>query len=223
MMAGRFDVDAVLFDLDGTLLDTVDDLHEAANRMLAELGRPLRTREEIRNFVGKGIPKLVERCLADPDVSAADFDAAVEVFRTHYRETNGSKSAPYDTVRETLDALKASGVSMGVVTNKAQDFAVPLLEATGLADYFGAVVCGGMLPNKKPAPDMLLHACELLSVGKERAIMVGDSGNDALCAQAAGVPVLLMTYGYTEGVPVDTINCDGLLSKFAELPALLGR
>ncbi len=223
MMAGRFDVDAVLFDLDGTLLDTVDDLHEAANRMLAELGRPLRTREEIRNFVGKGIPKLVERCLADPDVSAADFDAAVEVFRTHYRETNGSKSAPYDTVRETLDALKASGVSMGVVTNKAQDFAVPLLEATGLADYFGAVVCGGMLPNKKPAPDMLLHACELLSVGKERAIMVGDSGNDALCAQAAGVPVLLMTYGYTEGVPVDTINCDGLLSKFAELPPLLGR
>lgn len=222
-MAGRFDVDAVLFDLDGTLLDTVDDLHEAANRMLAELGRPLRTREEIRNFVGKGIPKLVERCLADPDVSAADFDAAVEVFRTHYRETNGSKSAPYDTVRETLDALKASGVSMGVVTNKAQDFAVPLLEATGLADYFGAVVCGGMLPNKKPAPDMLLHACELLSVGKERAIMVGDSGNDALCAQAAGVPVLLMTYGYTEGVPVDTINCDGLLSKFAELPPLLGR
>lgn len=223
MMAARFDVDAVLFDLDGTLLDTVDDLHEAANRMLAELGRPLRTREEIRNFVGKGIPKLVERCLADPDVSAADFDAAVEVFRTHYRETNGSKSAPYDTVRETLDALKASGVSMGVVTNKAQDFAVPLLEATGLADYFGAVVCGGMLPNKKPAPDMLLHACELLSVGKERAIMVGDSGNDALCAQAAGVPVLLMTYGYTEGVPVDTINCDGLLSKFAELPPLLGR
>ncbi|WP_230971013.1 phosphoglycolate phosphatase [Nitrogeniibacter aestuarii] len=223
MMAARFDVDAVLFDLDGTLLDTVDDLHEAANRMLAELGRPLRTREEIRNFVGKGIPKLVERCLADPDVSAADFDAAVEVFRTHYRETNGSKSAPYDTVRETLDALKASGVSMGVVTNKAQDFAVPLLEATGLADYFGAVVCGGMLPNKKPAPDMLLHACELLSVGKERAIMVGDSGNDAQCAQAAGVPVLLMTYGYTEGVPVDTINCDGLLSKFAELPPLLGR
>lgn len=223
MMAARFDVDAVLFDLDGTLLDTVDDLHEAANRMLGELGRPLRSRDEIRNFVGKGIPKLVERCLADPGVSSDDFDAAVEVFRKHYRETNGTRSVAYDTVRETLDALKAQGVSMGVVTNKAQDFTEPLLEATGLSDYFGAVVCGGMLPNKKPAPDMLLHACELLSVGTERALMVGDSGNDALCAQAAGVPVLLMTYGYTEGVPVDTINCDGLLSKFAELPPLLGR
>jgi len=223
MMTARFDVDAVLFDLDGTLLDTVDDLHEAANLMLAELGRPLRSRDEIRNFVGKGVPKLVERCLADPDLPANDFDAAVDVFRRHYQATNGKHSVTYDTVRETLDLLKAGGVAMGVVTNKAQDFTVPLLKATGLSEYFGAVVCGGMLPNKKPAPDMLLHACDLLSVGKERALMVGDSGNDALCAQAAGVPVLLMTYGYTEGVPVDTINCDGLLSKFAELPPLLGR
>jgi len=223
MMAARFDVDAVLFDLDGTLLDTVDDLHEAANLMLAELGRPLRTRDEIRNFVGKGIPKLVERCLADPGVAGEAFDGAIEVFRKHYRQTNGRHAVAYETVRETLDALKAGGVAMGVVTNKAQDFTVPLLEATGLSGYFGAVVCGGMLPNKKPAPDMLVHACQALSVSTGRALMVGDSANDAECAQAAGVPVLLMTYGYTEGVPVDTINCDGLLSKFAELPPLLGR
>jgi len=222
-MVARFDVDAVLFDLDGTLLDTIDDLHEAANRMLAELGRPLRTRDEIRTFVGKGIPKLVERCLADPEGSGAALDAAVEVFRMHYRQTNGLRANAYDTVRETLDALKAGGLVMGVVTNKAQDFTLPLLASTGLSDYFATVVCGDMLPNKKPAPDMLLHACEALSVRADRVLMVGDSANDAQCAQAAGVPVLLMTYGYTEGVPVDTINCDGLLSKFAELPPLLGR
>ncbi|QID17051.1 phosphoglycolate phosphatase [Nitrogeniibacter mangrovi] len=221
-MSARFDVDAVLFDLDGTLLDTIDDLHEAANRMLAELGRPLRSREEVRNFVGKGIPKLVERCLAEPDMGAADFDAAVDVFRRHYRDTNGRRAVPFDTVRDTLDTLKARGFAMGVVTNKARDFTEPLLVATGLADHFGALVCGDMLPNKKPAPDMVLHACAALAVPPQRTLMVGDSANDAECARAAGVPVLLMTYGYTEGVPVDTINCDGLLSRLAELPPLLG-
>ncbi len=221
--SARYLVDAVLFDLDGTLLDTIDDLHEAANRMLAELGRPARTSEEIRRFVGKGIPKLVERCLAEPDMPAADFEAAVEVFKRHYRQTNGRHAKPYETVVDTVGALHAAGLKMGVVTNKSADFTQPLLDTTGLAPYFAAVVCGDTLAHKKPHPAMLLHACALLGVGVDQAIMVGDSGNDADCARAAGCPVLLMTYGYTEGVSVDTLDCDGLLSKFAELPPLLGR
>ena len=84
------------------------------------------------------------------------------------------------------------------------------------------MVCGDTLAHKKPHPAMLLHACDLLGVEVGRTLMVGDSGNDAQSARAAGIPVLLMTYGYTEGVPVDTLDCDGLLSKFAELPPLLG-
>jgi phosphoglycolate phosphatase len=221
-MSARFDVDAVLFDLDGTLLDTIDDLFEAANRMLAELGRPLRTPEEIRRFVGKGIPKLVERCLASPEMPAGEFDAAVEVFKRHYRDTNGRHARAYETVTDTVRELHGGGRRLGVVTNKATDFTVPLLAATGLAPYFDAVVCGDTLAHKKPHPAMLLHACDLLGVEVGRTLMVGDSGNDAQSARAAGIPVLLMTYGYTEGVPVDTLDCDGLLSKFAELPPLLG-
>ena len=221
-MSARFDVDAVLFDLDGTLLDTIADLHAAANRMLDELGRPQRSLDEVRRFVGKGIPKLVERCLADPDLSESDFARAVDVFQRHYRETNGRHSRPYPSVVETLAGLHARGLPMGVVTNKALDFTEPLLSDAGLADYFGAVVCGDTLAHKKPAPDMLVHACELLGVPVARSLMVGDSANDAQCARAAGCPVLLMTYGYTEGVPVDTIDSDGLLSELAGLPPLIG-
>lgn len=221
-MSARFDVDAVLFDLDGTLLDTIADLHAAANRMLDELGRPQRSLDEVRRFVGKGIPKLVERCLADPDLSDTDFACAVDVFRRHYRETNGRHSRPYPSVVETLAMLYDRGLPMGVVTNKARDFTEPLLSDAGLAGYFGAVVCGDTLAHKKPAPDMLVHACALLGVPVARSLMVGDSANDAQCARAAGCPVLLMTYGYTEGVPVDTIDSDGLLSELAGLPPLIG-
>jgi phosphoglycolate phosphatase len=222
-MSARFPVDAVLFDLDGTLLDTIEDLAEAANGMLAELGRPLRSLDEVRRFVGKGIPKLVERCLADPQLPASDLEAAVAVFKRHYQRSNGRHARPFDTVVDTVRGLHGAGMRLGVVTNKAADFTHPLLEATGLAPYLGAVVCGDTLAHKKPHPAMLLHACAQLQVPVARTLMVGDSGNDAQSARAAGMPVVLMTYGYTEGVPVDTLDCDGLLSSLAALPPLIGR
>ncbi len=214
MSNASFDVDAVLFDLDGTLLDTVADLAEASNRMLADLSRPQRTLDEIRSFVGKGIPNLVRRCMTEgQEASEREIDDAIVVFKRHYAEVNGSRTRVYPGVLEALQRMREAELRLAVVTNKAQDFTVPLLEHTGLAPYFDVVVSGDTLSVKKPDPAVVSHACELLGVALGRALMIGDSANDALAARGAGIPVLLVTYGYSEGMPVDSIECDGLLSS----------
>ncbi|MDY0011779.1 MAG: phosphoglycolate phosphatase [Rhodocyclaceae bacterium] len=214
----RFQVEGVLFDLDGTLLDTIADLAEGANRMLAELGRPRRSQAEIHGFVGKGIPNLVERCLTEGSAAtAAEIDRAISVFRRHYGAVNGSQTRIYPGIEDSLAALRERGLRLGCVTNKAAAFTMPLLERVGLADWFQVVVSGDTLPVKKPDPAVLFHACRLLDIDPASALMVGDSANDALAARAAGMPVVLVSYGYSEGQPVDTIECDGLLSDVREL------
>ena len=217
MTSGLFQVESVLFDLDGTLLDTVNDLGEAANRMLADIARPQRTLDEIRSFVGKGIPNLVRRCLTEGyEASDAEIEHAVTRFRHHYAEVNGSRSTVFPGIIDTLDAMLARNLRLACVTNKAEAFTLPLIERMGLADYFSVVVSGDTLPVKKPDPAVVVHACRLLGTPLDRALMIGDSANDALAARGAGVPVLLVTYGYSEGIPVDTIECDGLLSSAYE-------
>jgi phosphoglycolate phosphatase len=217
MMDAGFDVRGVMFDLDGTLLDTIEDLAEGANRMLAEIGRPQRTLDEIRSFVGKGIPNLVGRCLGGPAGASPDAVArATVVFRRHYAQINGSHTRIYPGVEESLTQLRERGARLACVTNKSGDFTVPLLERMGLAGWFDAVVSGDTLPVKKPDPEVLHHACRLMGVETASALMIGDSQNDALAARGAGCPVLLLTYGYSEGVPVDTIDCDGLLSDIRQ-------
>lgn len=221
----KFEVDALLFDLDGTLLDTIPDLHEAARRMLEELGQPARSIEEVTRFVGKGIQNLVIRCLtdgrpgADPDLPRR----ALPVFNRHYAAVNGASTRIYEGVEETLAEFARQGIRMACVTNKAADFTAPLLEKMGLASFFGCVVSGDTLAVRKPQPEPLLHACEVLGVAPARTLMVGDSANDATAAQAAGIPVLLLTYGYSEGRGVDSIECDGLVSSFPALKSLVGR
>ena len=219
----QFKPRAIFFDLDGTLVDSVPDLAEAARLMLAELGEPTRSDDEVASFVGKGIPVLVERLLTVGRSPATSERVAqgVASFMRHYEVTNGKLTRAYPGVAEVLPVLKARGLKLGVVTNKAEAFVAPLLEELGLAGYFDCFVGGDTLAKKKPDPEPLWHACEQVGVPREAALMVGDSGNDALCARRAGIPVLLMTYGYNEGVPVDTEDCDGLLSSFAELPPLL--
>ncbi|HNR60373.1 MAG TPA: phosphoglycolate phosphatase [Thauera sp.] len=209
----RFAARAVLFDLDGTLLDTITDLADAANLTLAELGRPLRSQDEIHSFVGKGIPNLVRRCMTEgTQASDAEIDVAIGVFRRHYAVVNGARTRIYPGITDTLDAMRALGLKLAVVTNKAEAFSLPLLERMGIAHHFDTVISGDTLDVKKPDPAVVRLACERLGVATADALMIGDSANDALAAQAAGMPVLLVTYGYSEGVPVDTIECDGLLS-----------
>lgn len=221
----RFAVQGVLLDLDGTLIDTVGDLAETAARMLAELQRPPRSVAEVRSYVGKGMPTLVRRCLydgRDEPVDEALVAQGIEVFRRHYAALNGQFSAVYPGVFDTLATLRAMGLALACVTNKPEEFTLPLLERMDLDVYFPVVVCGDTLPTKKPEPHMLEHACAQLGITAERALMIGDSANDAVAARAAGMPVLLVTYGYAEGRAVDTIECDGLLSNALDaLPFLV--
>lgn len=219
----RFAPQAIFFDLDGTLVDSVPDLAEAARRMLAELGEPTRSDAEIATYVGKGIPVMVERALTTGRAPASPerLQQAIAVFQRHYDVVNGQLTVAYPGVKEGLAVLRARGLHMGCVTNKAERFTTPLLETLGLMSYMDVVVGGDTLAQKKPDPEPLWHACQAVGVGREAALMVGDSSNDALCARRAGIPVVLMTYGYNEGVPVDTVDCDGLLSSLADLPGLL--
>ena len=210
-------VRAVLFDLDGTLLDSIPDLSEACHRMMVELGRPPHAIDVIRTFVGKGMLNLVRRCLVESGPAGdAEVEAAVDVFRRHYAEVNGASTLIYDGVLPALEALREEGILMACVTNKPAAFTGPLLERMGLAGFFGVTVSGDTLAEKKPHPAPLLHACRLLGADAGDALMIGDSANDADAARAAGMPVLLVTYGYSEGVAVDSIECDGLISSLLD-------
>lgn len=206
---------SVTFDLDGTLLDTVADLAEACRRMLEEVGAPPRTQEEVHSFVGKGMAVLVERCLTHGQPPSAErLHAAIESFKRHYTEVNGLFTQIYPGVMEGLKAWKAAGVKMGVVTNKPGMFTEALLERMGMFDFFDVIVSGDTTANKKPHPEPLLHACLVMGSRPLENLHIGDSENDILAARAAGCPVFCVPYGYNEGRPVDSADCDALVSDF---------
>ena len=216
-------VRAVTIDLDGTLLDTIPDLAAAANLMLAELGYPTLELERIRGFVGKGIPRLVERTLA---AAAGDFDEvlrkrALEIFERHYVVTNGRHTTIYPGVKEGLAQLRARGFPLACVTNKSERFTLPLLETIGLSPYFEEVVSGDTLPRKKPDPAPLLHACDALDVKPRDMLMIGDSINDTQAARAAGCPVFCVTYGYSEGHDVRELDSDALVDSLVDAVSLI--
>ena len=204
---------SVTFDLDGTLLDTIADLAEACRLMLAELGEPTRTPEEVHSFVGKGLAVLVERCLSRDRAPAAEhLAAAIESFKRHYTEVNGRHTRIYPGVLEGLEAWRSGGFRMGVVTNKPAIFTEVLLERMGIADFFDVVVSGDTTDFKKPHPEPILHACRWLGVEPAHNLHVGDSKNDIEAARAAGCAAFCVPYGYNEGAPVDSAECDALVS-----------
>lgn len=204
---------SVTFDLDGTLLDTIADLAEGCRLMLEEIGAPPRSQAEVHSFVGKGMAVLVERCLTHERApSAEQLQAAIESFKRHYAAVNGRFTLIYPGVVDGLQAWQASGVKMGVVTNKPGMFTEALLERMGLIDYFDVIVSGDTTAHKKPHPEPVLHACRLFGVRPDRNLHVGDSANDILAARAAGSPAYCVPYGYNEGKPVDSADCDALVS-----------
>jgi len=205
---------SVTIDLDGTLLDTVPDLAAAANAMLRELGRPEYDIDTIAGFIGRGIPKLVERCL--PDLDAEAVAQAQAMFRRHYAIESGRRSKLFPGVLEGLRALRAAGLPMAVITNKAAAFTEPLLVATQLASWFEFAVSGDSLPHKKPHPAQLLHACERMGTSPAENLHIGDSHHDAVAARAAGCPVFIVPYGYNEGEDVQGIDCDAIVTSLAE-------
>jgi phosphoglycolate phosphatase len=205
--------ESVTFDLDGTLLDTIADLAEACRLMLDEIGALPRTQAEVHSFVGKGMAVLVERCLTHAQApSAEQLHVAIEAFKRHYLTVNGQFTQIYPGVIEGLQVWRASGIKMGVVTNKPGMFTEALLERMGMADYFDVIVSGDTTAHKKPHPEPILHACRLFNVRPERNLHIGDSSNDIHAAHAAGSLAYAVPYGYNEGVPVDSADYDALVS-----------
>ena len=217
---------AVLFDLDGTLLDTAGDIALALSRAFADHSHPSPPAEAVRQMIGKGAPVLVECAVAVQGltVDAVGQAALLDRFFHHYgrlQELDECAAEPYPGVREALACLHAEGLPLAVVTNKVHRFAVGLLQRRGLAGCLSAVVGGDTCERRKPDPMPLLHACAQLGVAPSTALMVGDSSNDVEAARAAGMPVVLVPYGYTEGQDPRLLPCDHMVDSLADLPGLI--
>jgi phosphoglycolate phosphatase len=219
-------VAAVLFDLDGTLLDTAADIALALNRATAEYDFTALAEDDVRRMVGRGAPVLIERAAASQSriLDAATQAAMLERFFHHYgrlEESNEDSAQPYTGAAESLRALHDAGLRTAVVTNKHHRFAEALLKRLGLADWVDVLIGGDTCARRKPDPQPLLFACESLHVPPSESLMVGDSINDVQAARAAGIPIICVSYGYNEGRDPHTLECDLLLDSLAELPALL--
>lgn len=216
----RFAVAAVAFDLDGTLLDTVHDLAAALNRLLREVGAAPLPKATVRDLVGKGMANLVGRALALARGQAPqpeELAVLLARYQSIYAEQLGHETTLYPGVLEGLARLRDAGLPLAVVTNKASRFVAPHLEHAGIAHFFAVAIGGEDAPAKKPDAAPLRLAAQRLGVATERLLMVGDSGNDALAARAAGCPVVIVPYGYNEGLPVAALDADGIVASIAEV------
>jgi phosphoglycolate phosphatase len=218
----------VLLDLDGTLLDTVEDISKALNRALAEMHLAALATAEVRNMIGGGAPTLITRALAQLDaaVYAGGKARLLQRFYFHYGQLHGrqeARSRVYPGVAEGLRELHALGLQLAVVTNKAKSMAVELLYQLGLGQWIDFVVGGDCCRHRKPNPEPLLFACSALKIEPREALMVGDSNNDVLAARAADIPVVCVPYGYNEGRHSRDLSCDAFIESLAELPHVLGR
>lgn len=208
----------ILFDLDGTLLDTIPDLASSANAMRQDMGLPPISQGILATYVGKGVEQLVMRALGHEGTPASveTVMRGLARYRDHYRQRNGNRSQPYPGVHAGLQAFRAAGAKLAIVTNKDTEFTEPLLRRCGLFDYFDVVVCGDTCQHKKPDPIPLYYACEQLGIQPGQALFIGDSINDALAANAAGMPVLAVPYGYNEGRDVHTLPVNAIVGSIIE-------
>lgn len=214
-----------MIDLDGTLIHTAPEIAAAVNWMLTDLDLPVLPPQKVESYIGAGAKVLVQRCLTQqlgfaPD---ADFLAKAEaLFFAHYAK-NVSESKPYAGAFEGLQALSDKGFRLACVTNKPEQFTLPLLQKTGLADFFELVVSGDTLANKKPDPIQLQHICAKFDVPVYEAMLVGDSATDIQAAQAAGCFVVTVPYGYNQGIPIDVTQVDATIADLSELTQILSQ
>jgi len=217
-------IQAVAIDLDGTLLDTLPDIAEAADRMLLELGRPAAGPVRVRGYIGNGVARLVERLLTgtlDGDSEPVPFEYSLALFQRHYRDTFLQRPLPFPGVAEGLARMRAAGLKLACVTNKSEAFSVPLLAAAGVAEYFDLVVSGDSLPARKPDPLPFLHVAQRFGVEPRRLLVIGDSDNDTQAARAAGCPVVCVPYGYRDAAQVRDLDCDAIVSDLLQACSLI--
>lgn len=214
---------ALLFDLDGTLVDSAPDIALAVDAMLLELGFPEVGEQRVRSWVGNGAQVLVQRALAfsfgceETAVNPSSLKVAHQQFISHYQQSNGSCSRLYAGVRESLQSWHDQRIAMAIVTNKPIQFVPPLLERLDIQQYFMVTLGGESVPQKKPHPAMLQEACRQLGVLPSGSIMIGDSRNDVEAARAVSMPVIAVDYGYNHGRPVFQERPDKVVADLREL------
>lgn len=213
-------ISVVIFDLDGTLIDSAADLAHAVNGMLGAYGREPLALEEIRAMIGDGMGRLVERALAARGLNEIDPLAAQRSMRSHYAADPVRATVPYPGARAALERLQAARLRLAICTNKPADLAAAILERLELAPFFSRLVGGDSLPFRKPDPRVLQALLADFAVEPHEALMVGDSEVDAAAAAAAGMPLVLMRYGYHRG-PLERMAYLAALDHLAELPALV--
>ena len=220
MTAGPFS--CILFDLDGTLVDTAPDLTGALNHVLAQHDLAPFSVEKVRNTVGFGARITLERSFAhyEHPITDDDLDLAHALFLAHYSDNICKDSQLFPGVIDVLKDLKANGISMGVCTNKTEHLSVDLLDQIGVACYFDTICGSDTVPNKKPHPDHIYTAISRAGGVCERTIMIGDSQADVEAARAANIPVIVMSYGYT-ATPSSELGADLVLDSFADIPSAL--
>jgi len=211
---------ALIFDLDGTLVDTAPDLLGATNAVLKSQGRPSVDPGTLRHMVGFGARSLIEQAMAATGTSAppSELPALVEIFLTHYRAHIADASVAFPGVVETLQQLSDAGERLGVLTNKPQEMADLLLGALKLDRFFGVIYGAGRMSYVKP--DARIFHDVVRDLGGEPGIMIGDSITDVATARAAKAPVILVSYGYTPH-PAHTLGSDAVTDSFAEIPRLV--
>jgi len=228
------DPELVIFDLDGTLIDSSDDIAQAANKMLLELGLKPMSTAHIKERIGWGVRFLLERLLPEPTPGSAgkdgenidkDFEGllsrARDIFLGHYRENLTAKTRPYPGAFETLDYLSGLDKKIAIITNKPIDFTMIILDDLGLAKYFQIVLGGDSLKNRKPHPEPLFNVMAALEVGPGDSVMVGDSSIDCEAARGAGVSVIGAAYGFRGREGLDGQGCVRIIDSVSELQTLI--
>jgi phosphoglycolate phosphatase len=221
----EFNPDMVLFDLDGTLVDSVPDLSIAINSMLERLGLPVHSEESIRLWIGNGLERLVKRALTnnmngEPEDTL--FAKAYPLFMQNYTENSCHETRLYEGVETALNYLNGNDFKLGCVTNKMEVFTHRILRKLDIYDAFGIIISGDTLPRKKPDPLPLKHAAKYFNASPEDSLMVGDSKNDIVAASAAGFRICCVSYGYNHGNDIRAAGPDAVLDTLADLPDLLG-
>ncbi len=216
----------ILFDLDGTLVDSAPDLTNALNKTLISLNFEPVDLAEVKIWIGNGVDKLLHRAITKSNNKLAndsDFWRARNIFYVEYEKQSGRQSTLYSGVIELFEALNNRKIEIACVTNKSRCFTLPLLRQLEIEKYFSLVVCGDDLTNKKPHPEPLLYAVTKMALVVEQCLMVGDSSSDISAANAANMEVICVDYGYSQGVDLSVLNISGMISKLSELSDCIGQ
>jgi len=212
----------LVFDLDGTLVDSVMDLRAALNEVLRERGHRALSRAEVKHMIGDGVPALVARALAASGADPAEAPMALPRFLEIYEANPTQLSHPYPGVPETLATLRRRGYRTAICTNKPQQATLAVMQGLDLLPLFDGVAGGDRFPVRKPHPGHLLQLIAELGARPEASAMIGDNENDAAAARSAAVPLVLVRYGYARVEP-ESLAADALLDHFSELPGALER